>query len=287
MEQDQFEAIIQFALQGVLAPFIATLLTMGVAIRFGRRSPVFSGLALTAGFLAGYFVAYRPSLPPVEIQDYFAYFAVAALGLFAVFDLKPLPAFLNTFVKILFSLVLIMIVVRPLTSQWGAEKTLQTVVAIMLVWITIWINLENGAKRQQSEALVVAIVAIGGGISIMLAYSALIGQLCLAAGVSLATWQLLHLFHPETRLGNTGVAIPGTVLASVLLTGYYYAAMPVAVVALLLVGLSATPMTAALRYFNPQMSETKSRIIRLLLAILPTAVALGLSIHGAGSGDGY
>jgi hypothetical protein len=156
-------------------------------------------------------------------------------------------------------------------------------VLIAAVWSGFAATPEGGARHP----LLLAVVAGGTGLSLMLDSSQKLGQLSGALAATLGVCMLVNL--PRVRVpfppAASGAAV--VLLGALILTAHLYAGFSLGYVALLLLALLADSLLAAGARLRGGRPEQRSWIPAALLTVLPVVATIAMVLKAAQEHGGY
>ncbi|HZW23267.1 hypothetical protein [Noviherbaspirillum sp.] len=258
---------IPLILQSALVPFGVALVLL-----FALRRPA---LAIAAGFVAAYFSAFHAQWAPVPKT------AMDWLPYMAVFGAAVAPARLLS--RFAVSLVALALVVWPALASLGMAKALMLAATGAVLITAAWTLLATTGEDRPTPAPLLAIVAGGAGLALMLDSSAALGQSSLALASALAACALFNL--PRVRVAfpaaatGTGVLLLGVLLAN----AYLYAGFSPLYLALLGGALAADPLVASI----DRLRGAGSWITAAVLTAVPVLATVGLAVKTMQESGGY
>jgi hypothetical protein len=173
-------------------------------------------------------------------------------------------------------------VVYPALGSLGAAKAALTAVVVAILVALAWGAKARPAQSAATRPLLLAVVAGGTGLALMLDSSQAIGQLSGALAMTLAACMLFAL--PRLALAftpaATGLAV--LLLGALLANAYVYAGFPLGYVALLISALLIDPVIAGLR-----RTGGLPWIPAAVLTSIPVVVTVALAVKAAQDHGGY
>ncbi len=269
------ESLLPFALEGMIAPMLIAFAICGIAILFNL--PGLFAAALAAASLAPCMLA-PSAFPPAKLLEYLPYFGLAAFLLFLPFDLKKLPGTVLHGVRWLFSLAAVWLLLKPVLAKWSMQEAAGNISTIVLLWAMTWSHIETVSKERPAGVIMLAIAAVGGGIALYVASSALLGQMSLSLGIALASWLFVAQTSPDSRAGHSGIALAYTLFASLMLIGAYYSEIPRAIILLVLCTFLADKLVQVLVQLKPDFPDHSVIALTTTLALVPSAIVIGIVI---------
>jgi hypothetical protein len=268
-------------LHAAVVPFGVALVVLA-ASRLARPAASASLLALVAGFLAAYaaIVGSQWSPVPKVALDWLPWITVvAAAASMAVERLPVMSA--RIAVRAIVSLAIGAVLVSGAIGSLGAQKAIVAALAVGLVLSLLWTLSARPAQAAATRPLLLAVVAGGTGLALMMDSSQSMGQLSGALAMALAACMLFALprlglvFTPAAAA--TAVLVLGTLLAS----AHLYAGFSLGYVALLAGALVVDPLLAALRRGGLPW------VPAAVLTALPVLVTVALTIKAMQDSGGY
>jgi hypothetical protein len=275
--------VLQLLWQSALVPAIVALGVLA-ASRALRLNAV---VAVVAAFVASYFATLHGqwSLVPHVALDWMPWIAVGAAAAAVGVERASGPARLA--LRLVVGLAVAAIVARgALTSLGAAHAVVEVLVAAVLitfVWSAFATVPEGGAR----SPLLLAVVAGGTGLALMLDSSQQIGQLCGALSMALGVCMLLNV--PRTRVAFPPAASGAAVvlLGALILNAHLYAGFSLGYVALLVVALLADALLAAGVRLRGRDLHPRSWIPAAVLTVIPVLATLALVLKTAQEHGGY
>jgi hypothetical protein len=269
-------------LQSALVPFGVALAVLagGRAARLDTSTTL---LALAAGFLASYFAtlhAQWSALPKVAL-DWLPW--IAAAGAVAALGTERLAtAGQRVGARLLIALATGVLVVYPALGSLGPLKAALIAAGLAILVTLAWTLKARAGRGAATRPLLIAVVAGGTGLALMLDSSQAIGQLSGALAMALAACMLFALprFQLAFTPAATGLAV--LLLGALLANAHVYAGFPLGYVALLAGALVVDPVLAALRR-SPGLPWVPVAV----LTAIPVLVTLALAVKAAQDHGGY
>jgi len=233
-------------------------------------------VAIAAGLLASYLATYHAqwSFPPHQALDWMPLVLLLALGAIGV-ERSGRPL-----LRLPLALLVAAVVAWPALGSAGIAKILLSIASIALLMTACWSALAQAAPRRPTPPLLLAMVAGGAGLALMIDASQLIGQLCGALGIAAGVAGLL----PRRRLpGNFGPAAAGVavlLLGALLAYAHIYAGFGLGLVLLLAAAFLADPLMALRR-------QPAAWLASAVLAALPVMAVVGLAVKAMQDSGGY
>ena len=275
--------VLQLLWQSALVPAIVALALL-VASRALRLNAV---VAVAAAFVASYFATLHGqwSLVPHVALDWMPWIAVgAAAAAIGVERAAPRarPA-LRLAVGAVAAAVVAWGALASLGAVHAAVEVLVAAVLITFVWSAFATAREGGAR----SPLLLAVVAGGTGLALMLDSSQQIGQLSGALAVALGVCMLVNL--PTTRVSFPPAAAGAVsvLLGALILNAHLYAGFSLGYVLLLVVALLADSLFAAGVRLRGRDPHPGSWIPAAVLTVIPVLATLAMVLKAAQEHGGY
>lgn len=232
-------------------------------------------LAVAAGLLASYVATFHAqwSFPPHQALDWLPLVLALALGaIVAARSDAPVP-------RLLLALAVAAVAAMPALGSNGAGKTVLVIVAVAVLITAAWTSLSAARAHGQAASLILAIVAGGAGLALMIDASQLLAQLCGALGVALFVCAL----QPRGRLrfGSAGIGLATLLLGALLAYAHIYAGFGLPMV-LLLAGALLAGALAMQRVSGP-----RAWVAGVVVAALPVLAVIGLAVKAMQDSGGY
>lgn len=263
-----------------LVPFAVALGLLAAAWALRLRSEV-TAVALAAGFLAAYFAALHAQWSPLPEMalDWIPWIALAALpGALAVESLQG--AGMRIALRLVLGLAAAALIVWPALGTFGTQKTVITILATGATIATVWSVVAPLARGGASRPLLLAVVAGGAGIALLLDSSQSVGRLAGACAAALAACAVVNL--PRARLAFSPAAAGFIVmlLGALLANAYVYAGFPLSYVALIAGALLVDPALVTIHRLR-KAGEGRSWIPGAALTAIPVMATVMLAVKAA------
>jgi hypothetical protein len=278
--------VLQLLSQSVIAPAVVAIALLA-ALRALRLHAVAAVVAVAAAFIASYFATLHAqwSLVPHVALDWMPWIAVlAAVGALAAE--QATGAGKRFALRAVVGLLAAAVIVWGAVASLGAAKAALAVVTIALLVAIVWTAKATPADGGARRPLLLAMVAGGTGLSLMLDSSQQIGQLTGALAVALGVCMLFNL--PRSRVAFPPAASGAAVvlLGALVANAHLYAGFSLGYVALLLGALLADPILAAAgrlrgRHIDPHW------VPAAVLTAIPVLVTVGMVLKTAQDHGGY
>jgi hypothetical protein len=274
-----------FLLKQLLPSVFAAALVSGVfaiAGRLWRASNWADAVALGAGYACGHLVtAGWPAFPPAEATQWLPYFAIG-VAIVGVLDtlLRP-PGPVRAVVWFLCCAAILTLLLRSKFQYgWSLFGGALWVAALAAGMLVITLFLDRAAQRDASVSvpLIVAIVAGGTGLALMLSGSMLLGQLAIVLAAAAGAIVLVGFLLPNSVNGRGIAPVAGAVLAGLWLSGYFFAELRPET-ALLLAASSIPALLLVL--FDESGNPRRGLLLRATLVAVPVALAVFLAFRAS------
>ncbi len=273
-------------LQSAVVPLLVALALLAIVRAAWPKAAALSALA--GGFLASYGATLHAqwSLVPHAALDWLPWLVVAGAVAAASVERIGAPV-ARCAARLVTGLALGAIVVWPALASLGAAKAALAIVVIGLLVALAWTCMARPARGAVTRPLLLAVVAGGTALTLMLDSSQSIGQLSGALASVLAACIVFGL--PRLRVAFTPAAagLAVLVLAALLANAQLYAGFSLGYVALLLVALVADPVVAALNRLRRPGADGPGWFPAAVLTALPVVVTIALAVKAAHDSGGY
>jgi len=276
--------MLQLVWQSALVPAIVALALLA-ASRALRLNAV---VAVAAAFIASYFATLHQqwSLVPHVALDWMPWIAVgtaaAALGVE-----RSSSGAARFALRLVVGLVAATIVVWGALASLGVAKAALAVAVAAVLIAFVWSAFASAPEGGARSPLLLAVVAGGTGLSLMLDSSQQIGQLSGALAVTLGACMLVNL--PKTRVAfppaAAGLAV--VLLGALILNAHLYAGFSLGYVALLVIALLADSLLAAGVRLGGRDLKPSSWIPAAVLTVIPVAATIAMVLKAAQEHGGY
>ena len=265
--------LLPLLLQSLLIPAAISAMILLLFSASHRTWP--APLAIAAGLLASYIATFHAqwSFPPHQALDWLPLILTLALGAIAAARSDGLGP------RLLLALLVATVAAMPALGSNGTARTVVVIVVVAALITAVWSSLTAVRAHGQATPLILAIVAGGAGLALMIDASQLLGQLCGALGVALSVCAL----HRRGRLhfGPAGVGVATLLLGALLAYAHIYAGFGLPMVLLLAGALLAASL--AMR----QASGPRASIAGVAVAALPVIAVIGLAVKAMQDSGGY
>ena len=152
-------------------------------------------------------------------------------------------------------------------NEWDVTTSLQAAGGLGIVMFSLWYCLNALLERARGPSSPICLIITFGGVALVLGMSgsALLGQLGGAVAAALGAAALLAFWRPSFGLGRGATPVLVTLLAGLLLNGYFYAGLMLPCAALL----ALSPLAAWVGELEGIRTMTKFRA-----GLIQVAVAL-------------
>lgn len=272
--------------QSALLPLAVALaaLAAGRALRLQSAALV----AVAAGFLASYFAALSGQWSPVpKVALDWLPLTVAAAAVAAFALERSGRAGVRVAARLALSLAAAFLVVWPAVGSFGMAKAAVAIGVTGGLVTLAWTLLAQAQRATATQPLLLAIVAGGAGLALMLDSSQSAGRLSGALGMALGACMLFAL--PRLRVPFTAAAagLAVVVLGALLANAHLYAGFSLGYVALLAGALLADPLVAAVSRLRRSERTGVSWATAAVLTVLPVATTVTLAVKAASDSGGY
>jgi hypothetical protein len=265
--------LLPLLLQSLLIP--AAISAMILLLFSARHRAWPAPLAIAAGLLASYIATFHAqwSFPPHQALDWLPLVLALALGAIAATRSGALGP------RLLLALLVATVAAMPALASNGTARTALVIFAVAALITAVWSSLTAVKVHGQAASLILAIVAGGAGLALMIDASQLLGQLCGALGVALFVCALQK--RGRLHFGPAGIGLATLMLGALLAYAHIYAGFGLLMVLLLAGALLAA--SVAMR----QASGPRASIAGIAVAALPVIAVIGLAIKAMQDSGGY
>jgi hypothetical protein len=279
--------VLQLLWQSALVPLAAALglLAAGRALRLNGAA---AALAVAAAFLATFFATLHAqwSAVPKVALDWMPWIALAAAA-GALFAEGAPGAARRLALRLAIGLAVGVVVVWGAIESLGATRATVVIVVTGLLIAAVWSAMgpvgEGGARRP----MLLAMVAGGMGLALMLDSSQSIGQLGGGLAVALGACMLFNLPRPRLAFPPAAAGTAVVLLGALMANAYVYAGFSLGYVALLLLALLAEPVLVLAARLRRREVDPRSWLPATVLTAVPVAVTVGLVLKAAHDSGGY
>jgi hypothetical protein len=278
-----------FFLQQFLPGIVAAALISGLIAIVGRlwkANGWMDAFALGIGYAAGHAVfAGWPAFPPSEATHWLPYLALLSLFLGICDALLRPPFVLRASVWIVWCAGFLRLLLNAkFLYGWTLLGGLLWVIGLTLGAFILVSFIDFSVRHDPSisSLLVLAVVAGGTGITLMLSGSMLLGQLGLALAGALVGVLAAAALLPKGDDSRGIVPIAATLLTALWICGCFYADLPPA--SAFLLGLASLP-ALLLTALGKKTASFGDLLLRAGIAALPVLISLLLALHASPSLD--
>jgi hypothetical protein len=271
-------------LQSAVVPFGVAFAVLA-ACRVARLDAPASLLAVVAGIVASYFATLHGQWSPAPqvALDWLPWITLA--GAAAALSVQRIPGAAGRIaVRAAVSLVFGGLIVSSAVGSFGMQKAALAALAIGLGLALLWTLSGRPTRGAATRPLLLALVAGGSGLALMIDSSQSMGQLAGALAMALAACTLFALPRVGTGFTAAAGATAVLVLGSLLATAHLYSGFPLGYVALLAGALLVDPALAAIRR---SQARGLSWIPATVLTAIPVLVTVALAVKAMQDSGGY
>ena len=275
-----------FLLQQLLPGVLVAVLLSGVfAIvgRLWRANNWADAVALAIGYFGGHVVtAGWPAFPASEATQWLPYFALATM-LLGVLDafLRP-PGSLRALIWILYCAGLLRLLLKSKFQYgWLVLEGVLWIAGFAACMLVLASLLDAAVRRDTSisSPLILTIVACGTGVALMLSGSALLGQLAMVLAAAFGAILVAASLFPKSIEGRAIVPVAVILLASLWLTGCFYAELPSA--SALLLAAAPVPACLLISVSESKASSWKHLLLRAGVGIILVAISVFIAVRAS------
>ena len=270
-------------LQSAVIPFGVALAVLAAG-RAARLDDLASLLAVAGGFLAAYAAILHAQWSPVPkvALDWLPWITVA--GGIAATAGDRLPGAATRFaLRLVVSLVAGGLIVSSAIGSFGPAKAALTALATGLVLAGLWTLAARPAQGAATRPLLLAVVAGGTGLVLMMDSSQSMGQLSGALAMALAACLLFALPALGVRFTRAAAGLAVLLLGVLWATAHVYAGFPLGYIALLAGALLVDPLLGVRRGERGGLPWVPAAV----LTAIPVAVTVALAIKSMQESGGY
>lgn len=273
--------------QSALLPFVVALavLAVGRAMSLHVSGAV---IAVAAGFIASYLAFLHAQWSPVPrvAMDWLPWIAlVGAAGALGVQRLGRARTRAGT--RLVIAMAAGALLVGPAIGSIGVRNAAATVLAMGLVTTLAWTLAARGRPAGTVRPLLLAVVAGGAGLALMVDSSQSIGRLSGALAAALLACVLFSVPRRGQAFSPAATGLALLLIASLLTSAHVYAGFPLAYVALLAGALLAEPLFGMLgRNAQPKVGSGL-RWVGAVCTVTPVAATLVLALKAMQDAGGY
>jgi len=279
--------VLPLILQSAFVPFGLTLAVL-VILGATRLRDSAAAIALTIGFVASYFAVFHAqwSFVPNQALDWMPWIAVLGTA-GALATERACDARVRLVARLAMSIVTAGVVVWPALASVGPQKAMVALMTTAVFIWTAWTYLARATASRPTPPFVLAIVAGGTALTLVLDSSQSIGQLSGALASALVAFIAFNV--PRLRTAFSGAAVGAAVLllGALLANAYLYAGISIGYVALLAAGLLADPVVEWVNGLRQRSSGAGSWVTAAALTAIPVVATIGLAIKAMQEAGGY
>lgn len=279
--------VLPLFLQSALLPFVVALTAL-LVLRMPRLSELAPLVAVAAGFLASYFAVYHMqwSALPHQALDWVPWIVLfGSVGVLVVE--KTGQALLRHLGRLALTLGCAALVAWPALASAGLLKALLPIAVTGLLMFSAWTYLSAAVQKRSTPVLMLMVVAGGSALALMLDASQLIGQLNGALASTLVACLAFNVPRVRTAFSGAALGMAVIVLGTLLANAYFYAGFSLIYVLLLVGGLLADPLVAAVNRLRQRDGGVGSWLTVGALTALPVLATIGFAIRAAQESGGY
>lgn len=265
---------------GLLPLAVAAAAVLAAGARAGR--PAVQAAALAIGVLASFFAALHAQWSPAPkvALDWLPWIVAGALpAVVAVHRIGNAVA--RHGLRLLLSLGAAALVLGPAVASFGPGKTAWAVAATGVLIALAWAVLTRGERSSRTQPLLLAVVAGGAGLAMMLDSSASAGRLAGALAAALVGLALGGRLRLALAPAATGLAV--LVLGVLLAQAVWYGEFPLTYLALIVAALLAEPLVAGRGEAAPRRRLAAAAV----LTVVPVAATVALAVKAMQEMGGY
>lgn len=278
--------ILPLVLQSALLPFGVALAILA-AMRRLDRPELGAALAVPLALLASYFAIHRQWSPlPQQALDWLPWIGLLAVAA-ALGAGRLSQAWARAVLRLATGCVAAAMSLAPILMNVEPVRLFAVVVLTGVLLVVAWTVLGSSAASAHASALVLAIVAGGAGLTLMIDASQSLGQLNGALAMACTACFVFALVARRTAFDQAAAGIALVLLAALLVNAHVYAGFSLMYVTLLLAGLAGGAVPVVLRAFGKNEAGIMACIGVALVAGIPVLAAIGLVLKAAQESGGY
>jgi hypothetical protein len=270
-----------FLVQQLLPGILVALLVSGVITVVGRLWKANSwtdAIAVGVGYAVGHVVtAGWPALPPIEATQWLPYFGIGVAVLAIIDTLLRPPGSVRAVLWFLCSAgILLLLLNSKFQYGWSLFVGVLWIAGLATALLVLTGFLDRTAQRDASISLplILAIVAGGTGLALMLSGSMLLGQLAFVLAGAFGAVVIVGMLLPNAINGRGIAPVSATLLCGLWLSGYFFSELPPVSALLLLV----SPIPALmLVLFDESGNPRRGLVLRTILVTVPVVLAVFLA----------
>ena len=272
----------QMAPSAALAAAVAAVLLFVLARWWKSANRCAGAIAIGAGYVAGHVLAagWSPFFP-CHATHWLFWFAVIGVTAAAA-DALVRPKGTVRFVAwaIICAIACRLILQPKFSYAWSAAEGWLRVFAIALGIVVLTFCLDWVERSPFGTATLFSVTTVlggGTGVALILSGSLLLGQLACILSTTVATCFVL-IIAVRAPFHSSGAAAPlSLVCAGLLLSGFFYAELPIESALFL----ALAPAMTLLRVGKKSHSQSRGLAYRAALVAVPVAIAVVLALHAS------
>ena len=276
-----------FLIRQLLPGILVALLVSGVLTIVGRLWKANSwtdAIAVGVGYAVGHAVTSGwPAFPPVEATQWLPYFGIAVTILAVIDTLLRPPGSVRVVIWFLCCAgILSLLLTSKFQYGWSLLVGILWIAGLATAMLVLTSFLDRAAQRDKSISLplILAIVAGGTGLALMLSGSMLLAQLALVLAGAFGAIVIVGALLPNAVNGRGIAPVSATLLCGLWLSGYFFSELPSVSGVLLLV----SPIPALmLVLFDESGNPRRGLFLRAILVAVPVALAVFLAFEASPS----
>ena len=274
-----------FLIRQLLPGILVALLVSGAVTIVGRLWKANSwadAIAVGLGYAVGHVVtAGWPPFPPIEATQWLPYLGIAVTILAVIDTLLRPPGLLRAVIWFLGCVgILSLLLASKFQYGWSLFAGVLWIAGLATAMLVLTSFLDRVAQRDASISLplILAIVAGGTGLALMLSGSMLLGQLALVLAGTFGAIVIVGTLLPNAINGRGIAPVSATLLSALWLSGYFFSELPSVSGFLLLV----SPVPALmLVLFDESGNPRRGLLLRAILVAVPVALAVFLAFEAS------
>jgi hypothetical protein len=274
-----------FLIRQLLPGILVALLVSGAVTIVGRlwkANNWADAIAVGIGYAVGHTVtAGWPPFPPIEATQWLPYLGIAVTILAVIDTLLRPPGVMRAVIWFLGCVgILSLLLASKFQYGWSLFAGVLWIAGLATAMLVLTSFLDRVAQRDASISLplILAIVAGGTGLALMLSGSMLLGQLALVLAGTFGAIVIVGTLLPNAINGRGIAPVSATLLSALWLSGYFFSELPSVSGFLLLV----SPVPALmLVLFDESGNPRRGLLLRAILVAVPVALAVFLAFEAS------
>lgn len=281
--------VIPLLVQSGLVPFALSLIVLFLFRTFSRAPGPSALIAVAAGFGASYFAVYGTQWPAIPRQalDWLPWITVLGGPCAWVIEAKALPPHRAIAARLAVCVLAAWAILQPASANVSWFTAAIYVFGAGFVMSAAWTYLVQAGRARTAPPTLLAVVAGGSALALVIDASQSIGQLNGALASALAAWLAFSTLRSRPGFSGSATGLSVLLLGSLLLAAHYYAGFSLVHVAILASGLFADLIVHFALRGRKQASGAGAWVATAVLAGIPALVVIGLALKTMQESGGY